>query len=182
MTKTRFIAILLTLALLCGSVLAVPGFAADSDGETTSATAEDFPFDQQQVKAWWAAWQEAYDAEEEALAQRFGVDVDDIWRLLSGGIPSFLTEDLVNDILHGQGIDIITPRAKYHFGAPDNPEKPRRTIEMDIYPPETTEMNSLAGIAALNALREQKPELAELTEAFALCSQLRDALWLACQY
>ena len=131
MTKTRFIAILLSLALLCGSVLAVPGFAADSDGETTSATAEDFPFDQQQVKAWWAAWQEAYDAEEEA---------------------------------------------------PDNPEKPRRSIEMDIYPPETTEMNSLAGIAALNALREQKPELAGLTEAFALCSQLRDALWLACQY
>ena len=177
MTKTRFIAVLLSLVLLCGSVLAAPGFAAEPDGEVTPATVEDFPFDQQD-EAWWEAWREAYAAEEEALAQRCGVDVDEIWKHFGGGIPNFLTEDLVKEIVNGKRVDIITPGMSYHFGSP---ESERLEIKMDIYPPETTELNSLVGIAALNAMREQKPQLAALTETFALCSRLGDALWLACR-
>lgn len=183
MTKTRFIAVLLSLVLLCGSVLVVPSFAAEPQ-EITPATVEDFPFDQQD-EAWWEAWREAYAAEEEALAQRCGVDVDEIWKRFGGGIPSFLTEDLVKDIVNGQGIKIITPNRGYVFYPEqyyvDKENGTQRDIEMDIYPPETTELNSLVGIKALEAMKEKEPALAERMTVFVLCSQLTDALQLACR-
>lgn len=167
---------LLVLLVLCTGVLALPAFADAPQAEPDLS-----PEDQ----ACLAAWREAYAAEEEALAQRCGVDVNEIGKRFGGGIPSFLTEDLVKDIVNGQGIQIITPNGNYVFYPEqyyvDKENGTQRDIEMDIYPPETTELNSLVGLKALEAMKEKEPALAERMKVFVLCSQLTDGLQLACR-
>ncbi len=82
--------------MLCTNILPLPAFAAPLDENSGAHEA---------VAAAYAA---AYQAEEEAIAARHGVSVDEIWKRFGGGIPSFLSDELVGDILHGQGVNVIT--------------------------------------------------------------------------
>ncbi len=142
--KKRSIVLLLAAVMLCTNILPLPAFAAPLDENSGAHEA---------VAAAYAA---AYQAEEEAIAARHGVSVDEIWKRFGGGIPSFLSDELVGDILHGQGVNVITPSGSYIFCPEqyfvDKENGTQRDIYMDIAPEETTELNSKAGIAAQETL------------------------------
>ena len=98
----KLVSLILALALVLS--LSIPSFAMAEDGSGYEYAFDDSP------------------AGREAAAEKYNVSVDTIARRVSSGVPDFLTDEQVNTILEGQGLEVEYNGCIFSYASADEDE------------------------------------------------------------
>ena len=98
----KLVSLILALALVLS--LSIPSFAMAEDGSGYEYAFDDSP------------------AGREAAAEKYNVSVDTIARRFSSGVPDFLTDEQVNTILEGQGLEVEYNGCIFSYASADEDE------------------------------------------------------------